>query len=303
MIKNFKYTLLFIIVGGLAQPNISNATDFTLIHGPNERYYLHILKAAIEAADGHHTLSTYDSLLAQGQSLRALQDKTPLYNVVFSGHSTEREKKFSQIDIPLSRGLLGYRAFIILPKSEGHFSSIYTLKDLKEQITIGSAINWPDTHILRRAGFLVRSAPSDLLWRMLRRERFIAFPRGMSEIHFDLAMQLADLTSPPVKIENTVMLHYRFDHFYYLNKEDLERTAIITQGLHRIYKNGKFMELFNAAYLNKGAFQNVNKYKRRIFEIPNPLNSSRINQIPDKFWHSLDDTVLKAQTVNFPPLH
>ncbi|MBV1901193.1 MAG: hypothetical protein KUG56_05920 [Kordiimonadaceae bacterium] len=294
MIRNFKYTLLFIIVGGLAQPNTSNATDFTLFHGPNELYYLHILKAAIEAADGHHTLTPYESLLAQGQALRALQNNTPLFNVMFSGHSIEREKKFSQIDIPLSRGLLGYRAFMILPKNERHFTNIHTLQNLKEKITFGSAINWPDTHILRRAGFLVHSAPSSLLLRMLHRGRFIAFPRGISEIHFNLVELQKNLDSPAVKIENTVMLHYRFDHFYYLNKEDIERTAIITQGLSRIYKNGKFMELFNKTYLNQSAFQNVIKYKRKIFEVRNSLNSSRINQIPDKFWHSFDGTTQKT---------
>ena len=178
MIKNFTFTLLFFVATVVTSTKNTNAADFVFLRDTNVAYFSQILKAALEAADGDHTVRESTLLLPQSRAFLLLGNMTPQFNILLSGHSIERETDFLQIDIPLTRGLLGYRIFVILPESAAAFQGISTLEQLTTNITVGSGIGWPDTPILRRAGFHVNTAPVDLLWRMLDRNVLLHFPEA-----------------------------------------------------------------------------------------------------------------------------
>ena len=193
-----------------------------------------------------------------------------------------------QIDIPLSRGLLGYRVFVIKQPNAHLFDGIETVDQLTSRITVGSGTSWPDTPILRAAGFKVNTGSVTNLWLMLARDRFIAFPRGMNEVHAELSRYDQMGLTDPVVTENTVMIYYPFDHFFYVAPNDFERAGIIEQGLDRIYKNGEFMRIFNSDPAISKAMAQAEKHNRRVIQLINPLNTERINNIPARYWHTFE---------------
>lgn len=264
----------------------AHAEHFSLpLYDEDDRYFERLLRAALNAADGDHTLETSNIAVAQSRVLRALLDRSSAVNVLYTGHSFERESLLRQIDIPLSRGLLGFRVFVIRQDNAAKFKGIETLDDLASRITVGSGTSWPDTPILRAAGFKVTTGSVENLWQMLARNRFSAFPRGMNEVHAELKRYAARGLEQPVRTEDTIMIAYPFDHFFYVAPDDTVRADIIEQGLKRIYENGEFMRIFEADPAISIALNQARAVQRRVIWLQNPFNSDRINAIPAHYWH------------------
>lgn len=268
---------------------LAHSEEFILsVDKEDDAYFAELLQAAVNAADGEHIFRTYTYTrsIPQSRILRALLSGEAPVNVVFTGHSLQREQHLRQIDIPLLRGLLGYRLFAIHKEDDHLFSSFKTLEDLTKHVRVGSGTSWPDTYILKEAGFKIEMGTVDNLWRMLHRRRFNALPMGMNEIYGELAIFQRNTPGAALTIEKTIMLHYPFDHFYYVAPNDQRRAEIIEQGLKRLYETGEFMRIFNETPTIKAALAEAKKYKRITIELENPLNSERINRIPAKYWHS-----------------
>ncbi len=268
------------------------AEEFIFAHQPGDNYFYQLLEAAIRAADGAHTVKkhyfTFD--IPQSRILRSLEDNSnsPI-NIHFSGHSAERENSLLQIDVPLTRGLYGYRKFIIRAEDQHKFDGIKTLSDLTQNITVGSGTSWPDTKILKDAGFTVKTGNRADLWVLLGRKRFIGFPRSIYEIYADIANPPPHLASTPLAIEPSLMLHYPFDLFFYLAPNDTVRGNILQQGLERIYNSGEFMDIFLASPSAQEALEDIEKFKPQIFHIQNTLSTERLRAIPERYWHHFNE--------------
>jgi len=285
----FSIFLVAIILSWLG-PTKLTAEDFVIPIDSEDIYFWHILMAALEAAGGQHTLSRYKMAenIPQTRTVRAMLDDSSPYNVIFTGHNKERENALIQIDVPLTRGLFGYRVFVIHPQDAPMFNGINSLQGLATRITVGSGSSWPDTTILRKAGFTVSTSNTGTLWDMLARGRFTAFPRSVFEVTGELGARKNTAQDQPLMIEETVMLHYPFDVFFYVAPNDTTRAEIIKQGLDRIYANGTFMRIFNSNLEIKTAMDRASIQKRKIITLENPLNSERINSIPARFWHTFN---------------
>jgi hypothetical protein len=292
MFRRVFFFILWVTAGFLvAVPTKTHAADFSLPIESEENYFWRLLAAALEAADGNHTLSRYQlpKGIPQTRVVRAMLDESAPYTVIFTGHNKNREQDLIQIDVPLTRGLFGYRVFVIRRQDTNLFANIHSLEGLTSRITLGSGSSWPDTKILRSAGFTVVTSNRDTLWTMLARERFIAFPRSIFEVATELNARGNSVQGQPVTIEDRIMLYYPFDVFFYLAPTDTERAAILAQGMDRIYKNGTFLRIFNSDPQIKAALRNAAAQNRKIFTLENPLNSERINKIPAKYWHHISD--------------
>lgn len=264
----------------------TRAADFVITLLDGHSYFHQLAEAALQAADGDHSLAAYSfpQAIPQTRILRSLVDHSAPFNLTFTGHNTGREELLNQVDIPLTRGLFGYRVLVITRESAARFQAINTLSQLSERISLGSGASWPDTTILKGAGFRVETGNIITLWSMLARQRFDAFPRSVYEVGFELRAHNYRAEGIPLQIEETVMLQYPFDLFFYLAPDDKERTDILTQGLLRLYENGRFMEIFLSDPTIKAALDVVAAHKRKIFKIPNPLNSVRVNNIAPNYW-------------------
>ena len=128
----------------------------------------------------------------------------------FSGFSAEREARFRQIDIPLSRGLLGHRIFITNNDFAENLASITSLKALQDQAIVGSGIGWPDTDIFEAAGFSVQQEVYENLWRMLSKGRINTFNRGIHEAYVEIGIRKPQYEN--LEVDPHVMVRYRFDY-------------------------------------------------------------------------------------------
>ena len=266
------------------------ATDFVLpLFDDDDTYFEKLLEAALNAADGSHTLKTFKLTIPQTRALRTMADGKGQMNVIYTGHSSDRERSLRQIDIPLTRGLFGYRIFVIQNSDTDVFDGINDLKGLTKHISVGSGTSWPDTTILRLAGFNVKTSTFANLWPMLERGRFQAFPRGLIEVLPDLKRYGSETPGMALTTENSVMLHYPFDVFFYVAPQDAERARVIEQGLNRLYENGEFLRIFKNDPLIADALADAAHHKRQVIELDNPLNSTRIRAIPKRYWHSFSE--------------
>lgn len=277
---------IFLLFSPLAQT--AHADKFVAMLENQHDYFWQLLSAALLAADGNHTLLTYkfDDSIPQSRVLRAMLDDSAPYNVTFTGHNAEREALMHQIDIPLTRGLYGYRVFVIHKSDAPLFKNIQSLKTLTDRISVGSGSSWPDTTILKAAGFNVKTSNITTLWSMLARGRFTAFPRSVYEVGSELKNRGNMVQGTPVMLEETIMLHYPFDLFLYLPPNEKRRADILEQGLRRIYTDGTFMEIFEKDTWIKAALEQISKHNRKIITLKNPLNSERVNNIPAQYWHN-----------------
>lgn len=271
----------------------ARADDFVLsMDDQNDIYFFRLLQETLKAADGDHTarIHRYSHAVPQSRVLRAILSDTSPVNIIFTGHSLQREQHLRQIDIPLLRGLLGYRLFAIRKEDAQLFARMKTLGDLTEKITLGSGTSWPDTYILKNAGFQITTGKIDNLWRMLHWKRFKALPMGMHEIGGELQRFQQQLPNTDLTTEKTIMLYYHFDYFFYVAPNDKRRAGIIEQGLRRLYENGGFMRLFESDPKIQQALAEAARYKRKVIHLENPLNSKRVQAIPDKYWLRLEKT-------------
>lgn len=267
-----------------AIPATSQAEVFRLgiLHGDQDvfAYEISAIKLGLANAPGDHTLELV--LLKNTPQTRILNllEEGERINLFFTGYSREREDQFLQIDIPLTRGLLGHRIFIT--RKETSLADVQTLSELKKY-SIGSGIDWPDTEIFKKAGFNVTSASYESLWKMLAFERFDLFNRGINEAYVELEQQKK--AGNTFSVDPYLSVTYPFDYFIYINQGSENLYHILKTGLERAYENGQFMEHFYNHPTIAHALKLSKINQRRTFRLPNPLLSPRARAIPDYYWH------------------
>lgn len=274
----FFITLLFL---HLAQPSKAETFRLGILHGDPEvfSYEISVIQLALQNMGSEHTLELV--LLPDTTQERILNmlERGQDINLFFTGYSQAREQRFLQVDIPLTRGLLGSRVFI---RKTGAFPLINNLEDLKKK-QIGSGIGWPDTEILSQAGFNVTTSTYKNLWKMLEHGRYDLFNRGINEAYIELEQQKRQGRN--FEIEPNILVSYPYDYFIYLNAESHSLHKILNEGLLRSYANGSFLENFKRHPATSQAIKTASTF-RSILKIPNPLLSERAKKIPAKFWHN-----------------
>ena len=75
-------------------------------------------------------------------------------DLMWAGVDPSLDKTMLPIRIPILKGLLGHRIFIIKKENQSRFNNIKTLADLKK-LTAGQGTKWGDTKILKSANIPV----------------------------------------------------------------------------------------------------------------------------------------------------
>ncbi|MDX1738674.1 MAG: hypothetical protein R3261_10585, partial [Alphaproteobacteria bacterium] len=218
----------------------------------------------------------------QERLLKAMEHGNANFDLFFTGYSKDREERFLQIDIPLTRGLLGHRIFIIHKDTMPIMENINTLADATSRLSIGSGTGWPDTLVFEKAGFHVVSAAYANLWPMLNNGRYMAFNRGLNEAYIEIKQKQP--TYPDLVVDDNIMIAYKFDYFFYMNKSNEALFNQFRAGLFKSYKNGAFIKNFENHPMIKTVTA-PDRPQRKVFYVNNPNLSPRVNNIPDEYWH------------------
>jgi ABC-type amino acid transport substrate-binding protein len=226
-------------------------------------YALQLLKLALSKMGPDYQVEVVALPMNQDRALLELEAGR-LIDVVPMPSSAEREARLLAVRIPINKGLLGLRLGFVRKGDADRLAGVKTLDDLK-QVRIAQGQGWPDIEILSGNGVPVITAPSyEGLFKMLVGERFDYFPRSALEI-WDEQARNADT----LEIEPHIALHYYYDAYYMLNRDNTRLAEIIRQGLEKAIADGSADRLFEQYYGER--LREAHLENRVIIELTNPL--------------------------------
>ena len=267
--------------------------DVTLIHHPQKlaewdtrnEYFLSLLHLALdETRDeyGDYQLVPSDQPMVQSRAINLLAAGEQL-DVLWSMTSRQREAQLLPVRIPLLKGLMGYRIFIIRGEDAVWFRGIHSLDQLRE-LRAGQGQGWPDVEILRANGFRVETADSyETLFHMLQAGRFDFFPRALNEPFEEVdARKELDLA-----VEQNLLLYYPTANYFFVNRNNPKLAERIDKGLEKAIADGSFDKLFRQHPVNAYALKHARLNQRRIFKLVNPLLPAQTPLARKELWWRL----------------
>ena len=175
----------------------------------------------------------------------------------------DKDDKIS-VNIPISKGILGYRIAIVRQTDADLFAEADSAKI--KQLKNGVPISWSDAVIFRENGYRVVENGNfgDILKRLENNEfDYTAF--GANEV-----INIYETKAPEgLFIDNHVIFHYPFPLVFYINPNKEKLAERIKIGLKNIKKNGTLDSLFNAHYGE--LTERLNLRQRKILKLHNPM--------------------------------
>lgn len=249
--------------------------QFTLFENDStQQYFSSLLSLALDETKddfGPYQLLPINIHMVQQRTISMLQ-ANEFIDVMWTVTSNEREKSMLAVYIPLLKGLMGNRIFLIRKNEQYRFDDIKTLDDLA-LLTAGQGDSWPDTQVIKSNHIPVQTAKGELLYNMLAKKRFDYFPRAVTEIKKEIT-QYSEFS-----IENNLMLSYLSPIYFFVSKDNPQLAKRIETGLLRAVDNGRFDKLFqtsnNIEYLNK----QLKLDKRRVLKLTSNIVSDKTKAI------------------------
>lgn len=286
---NFSFAIILLFLCSEFSPAI--AEDLLVRHirpegkyDQRNDYYIAMLKLALEktkAQQGPYRLKMHEKRMLQARALLSVANKQ-FIDVVWTMTSIDRERRLLPIRIPLLKGLLGHRIFIIRERDKAKYKKIQSLGDLRVLIA-GQGHDWPDVSILEENGLpVVTGTDYDGLFAMLKAGRFDYFPRGLNEPWFEVKARRGN----GFVVEDSLLLKYPAPIYFFVHLDNSMLAQRIEKGLRLAIDDGSFNEIFQNHPANQEIFKIANFEHRRVFALENPLLSDETPLDDPKLWYS-----------------
>ncbi|MDO8342385.1 MAG: diguanylate cyclase [Cellvibrio sp.] len=237
---------------------IPHATDM-------DRYTLKMLELALSHIDtpykvqpdagGQRTQGRYVDDVISGK-----------VDIMWAATDQDLENKLQPVRIPLLKGLLGHRIFLIHKGDQAKFDQVKTFADLL-RLKLGQGTTWADTKILEANKLTVVKTNKYLsLLHMLDGGRFDAFPRGVQE-------PWSEVNSVPgleLEVEKKIMLVYKMPFYLFVNKNNQKLAKDLELGLNRALADGSFDKAFFSDPAIRSAVEKADLKNRLVFQLENP---------------------------------
>jgi hypothetical protein len=257
----------------------------------NARYAIGILSLAIEK-----TGKPYKINVTQGEltTMRLTESvKTGTIDVFWAATSDELEKDLLPVRIPLEKGLLGHRIFIVHKDNQHLLDNVTTLSELRKY-TMGQGRGWTDSEILKANGFKVVLAPKyESLFYMVDGKRFQLFPRGVNEPFNELELR----PSLDLVVDQNVMITYRIPYYLFITPGRPELAKDIESGLNMAISDGSFDAYFYNDETTKAVIKLVATVKRRIFALETPSLPPKTPLDDSKLWVNFEELQKKSSNL------
>lgn len=245
---------------------------------PNSVYSEGLLRLALSYSPRKYV---FECIVDSTSQTRAMQNlNSGVADVLWIATSDVLEKQLLPIRIPLYRGLLGHRIFMIREGTQSLFDGVETLDDLR-QISLGQGTEWPDTTILEANGMKVDKVLRYYsLFPMLEGGRFDAFPRGVQE-------PWAEIEARPemnLTVEKNLVLVYRMPYYFFVSKKNSELQREIESGLEKAIKDGSFDRYFFNSPIIKAMLDKADLKNRRPFYLTNPMLTPETPLDREELW-------------------
>lgn len=273
------FLTLSLAIPGYAQSNVirvNGAAD------GNASYVMEILNLALSKLDNRYELKVEHTPVTQARNMDDVASGR--MDLLWAATNIEMEEMLLPVRIPLYRGLLGHRIFIIRPESQAQFDQVKTFADLKK-FTFGQGTTWADSGILESNGLkVIRTNKYPSLFYMLDGGRFDAFPRGVQEPWAELETN----KNLPLTVEKRIMLVYRMPLYFFTKHGNTKLAVDLELGLNRAIADGSFNEVFFRHPIVRSAIEQANMHDRIAFMIDNPTLPKETPLDREELWFDID---------------
>jgi hypothetical protein len=248
-------------------------------------YYWELLDAALRVNRdkyGDYSLTAHPVAMTFPRAVSEVENNTGRVNIVARATNLDLESRMLPIPLPLDKGLLGYRLFLIMPQTQARLDKVKTIDDLR-QFSIGQASAWTDVKILGGNQFkVVLGENYEGLFQMLGLKRFDLFSRGVNEIASE--WQGHKDSVPGITIEKRLVLQYPMPRYFFVPRtpEGQRMAERIGDGLRKLVANGEFERRYQA--YKKLVLADVPLAGRRVFRLHNSQLSALAPPLTDKRW-------------------
>lgn len=231
-----------------------------------DNYSVRMLKLSLARASTKYEI-VEDSASGQRTQGRYIEDlRTGRIDVMWAASDASIEAQVPPVRIPLLKGLLGHRIFLIHKNSQHKFDAINTLDDLKK-IKFGQGATWADTNILESNGLtVVKTQKYENLFHMLDGGRFDAFPRGVQEPWGEVNK----IPGLELAIEKRLMLVYKMPFYIFVAPDNPSLARDIESGFNAMIADGTFDHEFLNDPSIKKVIELADLKNRKVFYLDNP---------------------------------
>lgn len=235
--------------------------------------------------DGPYRLEPLPKMVFQRVAAPGVQKMYPNIIIRLTGDKSTQEK-FEVVPIPINRGIVGYRLFLIHEDMQQKFDKIASLTDLiASGLTAGQG-RWTDVDILEENNLQVVVGNNyEGLFKMLLAGRFNYFPRGVNEIFKEMAERKVKL--PKMKIEKKLAIYYPLPRVFVTNKGNTVFAKRIERGLKAIIADGTHEKIWWK--FNRENVINAQLDKRKIFILKNPYALPNLPYDDPKYWYQVGE--------------
>ncbi|MFC4698768.1 substrate-binding periplasmic protein [Glaciecola siphonariae] len=253
------------------------------LDGGKEEIAAKILKLALSKVEPSVELVQHDEVMTEGRLMQAIEENE--IDILWAGAAKDKEERMLTVRIPILKGLLGHRIFIIRKEDKARFESIKTRADL-DKFFAGQGTFWGDTKVLQHAKLpTVTTIKYENHFPMLEGGRFDYFPRAVHEPWTEVETH-ADLN---LMVDQTVMLIYPYAMWFFVNKDNQALHDKIYKGFEMAIADGSYDELFFSIPMIKEALENANLADRVVFKLENPYMHPDTPTDRKEFWLNIND--------------
>lgn len=263
-----------------------------LYHPPESKedvrydYHWEVLRTVLEKTKkkyGSYTMKPCKNVMNEKRQVHVLKEGEKLTVMVRSA-SQKFERMFTPVRIPLDKGLIGYRVFLINRNDQPRFSAIKNLEELRK-FTVGQGLGWSDVNVWRANGFRVmEGSVYEGLFGMTVSRRFDFFSRGIVEIIEEYEQRKDKM--PDLHIEETITVYYPWPIYFYFPKsvQGKKLALRVEEGLLVLFEDP---ETFDPIFLkyHGPALKRHDLKNRKIFRIKNPLLTPETPLDDTRLWY------------------
>jgi hypothetical protein len=261
---------------------------YPLSVGVDSRYQYDwaVLRMALDKSRprfGAYSLHQAATSMSPARITQELLMPTGHINILVRATAPELERQFLPVRIPVDRGLLSYRIFLVRQDDLARFAAVRTLDDLR-RLRAGLGRDWADVPVLRAAGLPTEEGTAyEGLFSMLEAGRFDYFSRGADEALREYDERRA--SHPRLAIEPTLLLHYPLPRYFFVRRdaEGKQLAARIEAGLETMVRDGSLNTLFQ--HYKGATIARANLLHRRVLTIPNPTLSPQTPLSRSELWY------------------
>src|SRR5471032_1809499 len=192
-----------------------------------------VLRTALLKTVAHYgafELRQSQTTMSSQRVTQELANQPGRINIFVRATDPDLEQQFLPIRLPVDRGLLGYRVFLVREADLPRFAAVRNLDDLR-RFRAGQGKGWADVDILKAAQLnVLEGSTYDGLFAMLEAKRFDFFSRAADEATREYDER--HTSNPTMAVESTLLLHYPLPRYFFAARRRRQTAGRTHHGRH-----------------------------------------------------------------------